>query len=157
MTVRSLEFMSCPFSNPSRKNFSSQQCPRLNRPRIESHWLRLAVYLPLSQSQWLEQRCSAMMGLIWVTCRPLESALPKTRGLTLEDLLYLPRGKLGCCYQKEGKWMLARPWLNMSISNEIFISNFYSVSFTNTMSICLLDQRGPMVLFLMMEMCCPIW
>ena len=61
--------------------------------------------LDMTERLLLELEYKAIIGLIWVICSPLESALPKIYELVLGGLLYLPQGKLECCYNKEGKRM----------------------------------------------------
>ena len=64
----------------------------------------------LDVTEWLllEHEYKALIGLIWGVCSPLESALPRIYELVLVGMLYLPQGKLECCYNKEGKRILAR-------------------------------------------------
>ena len=93
-------------SNFIKNNFSFQQSSRLSKSQ---NWISLAKMPTSEPVTGVGQECSAVIGLIWGICPSLKSAPPKTHELTLADMLYLPQEKLGCGYQKDGKWMMSRP------------------------------------------------
>lgn len=86
------EYTSYPSSHPIGTVFLPTSVPDSAGAIIESHCLRLAIYLSLSQSQRLDQESIAMIGHFRAIRPPLES-IPQIPGLTLGDVLCLSQGK----------------------------------------------------------------